>query len=78
MSEYCRLHFVPEAGRKKEKIAISGVRDLTLCTILFIIAQMAGSSAPHMVLQSYFQYAIECTEPRVFNWADAVLRSMKK
>jgi hypothetical protein len=78
MSEYCRLHCVPEAERKKGKVAIWGVRDLTLRTILFTIARMAGSSAPHMVLQSYFQYAIECTEPRVFNWADVVLRSMKR
>jgi hypothetical protein len=39
---------------------------------------MAGSSASHMELQSYFQYGIECTEPRVFNWADAVLLSIKR
>jgi hypothetical protein len=77
MSEYCRLHCVPEAERKKGKVAIWGVRDLTLRIILFTIARMAGSSAPHMALQSYFQYAIECTEPRVFNWADVVLRSIK-
>jgi hypothetical protein len=78
MSEYCHLHCVPEAERKKGKVAIWGVRDLTLRTILFTIAWMAGSSSPHMVLQSYFQYAIECTEPWVFNWADAVLHSIKK
>jgi hypothetical protein len=78
MSEYCRLHCVPEAERKKGKVAILGVRYLTLRTILFAIAQMAGSSAPHMALQSYFQYAIECTKPRVFNWTDVVLRSIKK
>jgi hypothetical protein len=78
MSEYCRLHCVLEVERNKGKVAIRGVQDLTLHTILFTIAQMAGSSAPHMALQSYFQYAIECTEPWVFNWADAVLRSMKK
>jgi hypothetical protein len=78
MSEYCHLHCVPEAERSKGKVAIWGVRDLTLRTILFTIAHMAGSVAPHMALQSYFQYAIECTEPRVFNWADAVLRSMKR
>jgi hypothetical protein len=78
MSEYCRLHCVLEAERKKGKVSIWGVRDLTLCTILFTIAHMSGSSDPHMVLQSYFQYAIECTEPQVFNWADAVLRSIKK
>jgi hypothetical protein len=77
MSEYCRLHCVPEAKRKKGKVAIWGVRDLTLRTILFTIAQMARSSAPHIALQSYFQYAIECTEPWVFNWADVVLRSIK-
>ena len=31
-----------------------------------------------MALQSYFQYAIECTEPQVFNCSDAVLHSMKR
>jgi hypothetical protein len=78
MSEYCHLHRVPKAERKKGKVAIWGVWDLTLRTILFTIARMAGSSAPHMALHGYFQYAIECTEHRVFNWADVVLRSMKK
>jgi hypothetical protein len=39
---------------------------------------MAGSFSPHMALQRYFQYAIECTEPQVFNWADVVLCSIKK
>jgi hypothetical protein len=38
---------------------------------------MVGSASPHMVLQSYFQYAIECMEPQVFNWSDEVLRGMK-
>jgi hypothetical protein len=78
MSEYCNLYCVPEAKIKKGKVAIWGVQDLTLHTILFTIARMAGSSAPHMELHSYFQYAIECTEPQVFNWADVVLRSIKK
>jgi hypothetical protein len=76
MSEYCRQYCVPEAKRSKGKVAIWGVQDLTLRTILFTIACMARSIAPHMALQSYFQYAIECTEPRVFNWVDAVLRTV--
>jgi hypothetical protein len=63
MSEYYRLHYVPEAERSKGKVAIWGVRDLTLHAILFTIARMAGSIAPHMALQIYFQYAIECIEP---------------
>ena len=54
MSEYFRIHCVPEAERKKGKVAIWGVRYLTLCTILFTIARMARSSTPHMALQSYF------------------------
>jgi hypothetical protein len=78
MSEYCCLHCVPEAERKKGKVSIWGVRDLTLRTILFTIAHMDRISTPHMALQSYFQYAIECTEPRVFNRKDAMLRSIKK
>ena len=78
MSEYCNQYCVPEAERKKGKVAIWGVTDLTLRTILFTIARMAGSVALHMALQIYFQYAIECTEPGVFNWADAVLCNIKK
>jgi hypothetical protein len=78
MNKYCNQYCVPEAERKKGKVAIWRVTDLTLRTILFTIARMAGSVAPHMALQSYFQYAIECTEPRIFNWANAVLRKYQK
>jgi hypothetical protein len=61
MSEYCRQYCVLEAERSKGKVSIWGVQNLTLRTILFTISCMAGSAAPHMALQSYFQYAIECT-----------------
>jgi hypothetical protein len=54
MSEYCNQYCVPEAERKKGKVAIWGVQDLTLHTILFTIAQMVGIYAPHMELHSYF------------------------
>jgi hypothetical protein len=77
MSEYIRLYCDPGAKWHKGEVAIRGVRDMTLRTILFTIAQMEGSASPHMALQSYFQYAIEFTEPRVFNWCDGLLRSMK-
>jgi hypothetical protein len=50
MSEYCNLHYVPKAEKKKGKVAIWGVQDLNLHTILFTIARMAGSSSPHMAL----------------------------
>ena len=77
MSEYCRDYCVPDAERQKGKVAIWGVTDITLRTILLTIARMEGSAAMHMALQSYFQYALECLEPQVFNWDDAVLRNLK-
>jgi hypothetical protein len=54
MSEYCNQYCVLEVERKKGKFAIWGVEELTLHMILFTIAQMARSFAPHMALQSYF------------------------
>jgi hypothetical protein len=63
MSEYICRHCEPDVERLKGKVAIRGVWDLTLRTILFTIAQMPRSSSPHMALQSYFQYSIECLEP---------------
>jgi hypothetical protein len=50
MSEYCRRYCVPEEEISKGKISIWGVQDLTLRTILFTIACMAGRAAPHMAL----------------------------
>jgi hypothetical protein len=78
MSEYLRRYCDPEAERRKGKFAIRGVWDLPLQTIIFNISHMVGSASPHMALQIYFQNVIECMEPRVFNWSDGVLHSMKK
>jgi hypothetical protein len=39
--------------------------------------QIINSHSLHMDLQSYFHYAIDCTEPRVFNWCDGLLHSIK-
>jgi hypothetical protein len=50
MSEYFQEYCVPEAERQKGKVAIWGVTDITLRTILFTISRMAGSVAPHMDL----------------------------
>jgi hypothetical protein len=66
MNEYIRQYYVPEAKRHSGKVAIRDVRDLPLWTILFTITCMARSAYSHMALQRYFQYAVECMEPRVF------------
>ena len=47
-------------------------------TILFTFARLAGSAALHIANRSYMQYALECLEPKVFNWFDAVLSVMKE
>jgi hypothetical protein len=54
MSEYVHQYCVPEVERRKGKVAIWGVQDLTLQTILFTIARMVGCAGPHMALQIYF------------------------
>jgi hypothetical protein len=74
VAQYC------SAGTEKfsGKVPIKNVLDLSLRTILFTITHVAGSAAPHMALQNQFQYAIECMEPRVFNWCEGLLKNMKK
>jgi len=72
---YCREGSQPS---KDGKINIQDVTDRSLRTILFTFARMAGSAALHVANRSYMQYAVECLEPKVFNWCDAVLFVMKE
>jgi hypothetical protein len=67
-------------GTKKDSgnVSINDVQYFPLRTILYIITHMEGSVAPHMALQSHFQYVIECMEPRVFNCYKGLLKIMKK
>jgi len=67
MSHYISEHCVPDTQKHIEKFAIRDVYDLPLWTVLYTIMHMEGSATPHMALQSYFQYALECMEPQVYN-----------
>jgi hypothetical protein len=78
MNHYISEHCVLGTQKHNVKVAIKDFRDLPLWAILYTITHMARSATPHMALQSYFQYALECMEPRVFNWCEGVLKSMKK
>jgi hypothetical protein len=78
MNHYISEHCVLGTQKHSSKVTIRDVRDFPLRTILYTITCMAGSKTPHMTLQSYFQYALECMEPRVFNWCEGVHKSMKK
>ena len=37
-----------------------------------------GSATLHLENKSYMQYALECLEPTIFNWCEAVLSLMKE
>ena len=78
MDYYVAHHYVPGTENHSGKFSIRDVRYFPLRNILYTITQMARSVAPHMALQSHFQYAIECMEPRVFNWCESLLKNMKK
>ena len=73
--QYCREGFQLS---RDGKINIRDVTDQSLRTILFTFARLASSSALHVASRSYMQYALECLEPKVFNWCDAVLPMMKE
>lgn len=72
---YCREGSQPS---KDGKIIIREVTSRPLRTILFTIGRMAGSASVHAANHSYMQYALECLEPKVFNWCDAVLFMIKE
>ena len=63
MDYYVAHHCTAGTEKHSGKVSIKGVQDFPLRTILYIITWMIGSVAPHMALQSHFQYAIECMEP---------------
>ena len=73
--QYCREGSQPS---KDGNIIIRDVTDRSLRTILFTFGRMAGSAALHVANRSYMQYALECLQPKVFNWCDAVLLVMKE
>ena len=51
---------------------------MPLQTILFTITKLVGSVTLHVVNRSYMQYVLECLEPTMFNWCEAVLSFMKE
>ena len=72
--QYCREGSQPS---KYGKIIIRDVTDRSLRTILFTFGRMADSASLHVANRSYMQHALECPQPKIFNWCDAVLLRMK-
>jgi hypothetical protein len=78
MDYYVYHHCIPGTKKHSGKVSIRDVQDLPLWNILYTITHMGGSAAPHIDFQIHFEYVLECMEPRVFNWCEGVLKSMKK
>lgn len=77
--DYIRQFCWPGTQPSKDgKINIGDVRDIPLRTILFTITKLAGSMTLHVANRSYMQYALECFEPTMFNWGEAVFSLMKE
>ena len=79
MRDYIKQFFRPSTQPSKDwKINIRDVGDFPLRTILFMIKKLAGCVTLHLANRSYMQYALECLEPKVSNWCEAVLSLLKE
>lgn len=79
MRDYIR-QFCQEGSQPSRdgKIHIRDVSDRPFRTILFSLARLVGSAALHLTNKSYMMCALECLEPKVFNWCEAILPSMRE
>lgn len=58
---------------KYGKIKIKDVVCFPLRTIIFTISRLASCATLHLVNRSKMKYTLECIEPTMFNWSEAVL-----
>ena len=72
--QYCREGSQPS---RDGKVIIREIADRSLRSILYTIGRMAGSASLHVANRSYMQHALECLQPKIFNWCDAILIQMK-
>ena len=79
MREYVLHYCYPGAEPSKDgKINIHDVRDFPLKIVLFTITKLVGTVTLHVANRSYMKYMLECMEPTVFNWAEAIISQMKE
>ena len=45
--------------------------------ILWLIVWLARLKSPHVVTKTQMLLAIDCVQPQMFNWCEAVLRQLK-
>jgi hypothetical protein len=75
---YVVEHCIPGSRLVGGRIVIKYVRDLALRSILFAITKLAGSISAHLASKSQMSYALQCVEPRLFNWSAGFLQNVKE
>ena len=79
VTDYILQYFYPRIEPKKDgKINICDIHDFHLKTILFMVARFSSTVTLNVANISYMQYALECMEPTIFNWYEAILSQIKE
>lgn len=72
MNDYIHEYCVPGTTKKSGRISILIVTNMPLRTIMFTIVRDFGSTVSHSATKAQMTYALECVEPRVFNWCEGL------
>jgi hypothetical protein len=72
MDHYIRLFCAAGTQKKAGRAPIPAVTDIVLQTILLTITRAFGSLGAHAATKAQMAYAVECLEPRVFNWCEGL------
>jgi len=75
-TDYISTYCVARTSKKSGNISIKDMVNMPLRTILFTIARAFGNTSSHHATKGQMTYAIECTEPRVFNWCGGLLTNL--
>lgn len=60
------------------KLQILIVEELSLHSVLFMVTRTMGSQAQHKATKTHPRLALDCLNPTMYNWAEAVAVNMKR
>ena len=63
--------------RQGGKLPIQHVTDIPLCTILYTVTRIAGSTSAHLASKSQVMISIHAIEGVVFDWCSSLLANLK-
>lgn len=76
MDHFISTFCVPGTQKKAGRVPIPAVTDVVLRTVLLTITRAFGSLGAHAATKAQMAYAVECLEPRVFNWCEGLRTNM--